>query len=565
MNPQLISLLKPLYKKESERIVLELEKYAKTIQKIELQKPDLNWYKFIDMYSTYPDGLRLNRQKKPFENLEDHIDIIQKLGCNALHILPFLKSPMIDKGFDISDFYQPRSELGTLKQLQSVVKKASDNGVWVFMDLVFNHVSEEHDWFKKAQSGDEKYRNYFLFTKEKPKYIRSFEKDSAVWAEFEVEQKKIAVNIAFPDRPGEIPLFRQGSDGYWYYHTYYPEEIDLNWFNPDVFIEMAKIMMFWCSQGFNFRLDAIPFIGKKMYKNPSVANDFTHKIVAALRNIATSINPECVLLVETYEKLDSIIQYFGTTNEAEANLAYNFFLTTATWVSMATEDNSHIWKNLGKMSITPKHAEWINFLRNHDELSLAYLAEKDLQVVHQKLSSLGQPFRSKFGISGRTYSLLKHNQKKFFMAYFLLMSLPGGVMIQYGDEIGKGNIPLDKLPTKLQQDTRNINRGVITRKEYFSKKSQTFFKFMSYFFHKRREFRDYLNVWPKKISTAKEIIAASYQLGISELRFYVNLSSLSKKISAKTADFQILATVNNAKMTNGKIELGPYGGIWIQK
>src|SRR5205823_6129018 len=118
----------------------------------------------------------------------------------------------------------------------------------------------------------------------------------------------------------------------------------------------------------------------------------------------------------------------------------------------------------------PVHADWINFLRNHDELSLAYLQDPLLTDVKIALMRHGAPFREGFGISGRTYSFLGTSDMKLFNAYLLDSSVPGGLLIPYGDEIGKTNIPLDKLPQNIRYDTRNINRGKLTQEELSSSK-----------------------------------------------------------------------------------------------
>lgn len=566
MDKQLLNLLKPLYRRKAGYVVRKLlEHINENVQKVNLPKPDLSWYKTIDLYSVYAEGIKVYPKKNPFENLNEHLMHIGKLGCNGLHILPFLKSPLVDAGFDVSDYYRIRPELGTLSQLQEIVKKANQQNIRVFMDLVFNHVSSEHEWFKKAEAGDKKYRNFFLHLQDKPEYIRKYESDSAIWAEYKVNGKKVPIVIAFPEQTGEIPHFKQGKDGYWYYHTYYESELDLDWSNPEVFIEMAKVLIYWTSQGFNFRMDAVPFIGKGLYKNAGESNPHTHQILAALRCIAVEINPECVLLVESYEDLPSIIRYFGSTNDVEANLSYNFFLTTATWVSLVTEDEKYIWEKLGSIEQTPKHASWLNFLRNHDELSLAYLQPELLEKVQNSIGPNGKFFRAKYGIAGRTYSLLGHDKKKFLMLYFLLLSLPGGVMIPYGDELGKKNELDAEIPLTHQHDARNINRGVITKKELNSPKSQALFKAIADFFSKRQELRSYLNVWPERVTEKKEIFSLSYRLGTSELRICINLSQKTQKITIQNNGFSKIASVNKTKHESTKLTLGPFGGIWLQK
>src|SRR6185369_11050843 len=116
--------------------------------------------------------------------------------------------------------------------------------------------------------------------------------------------------------------------------------------------------------------------------------------------------------------------------------------------------------------------EWVNFLRNHDELSLAYLNDRLTKTVNDELSKFGEPFRENYGIAGRTFSLIGSQYKRFLMAYFLLASFPGGIAIPYGDEIAYKNTPLYKMRETERLDPRNINRGFITKQEFQKKQSK---------------------------------------------------------------------------------------------
>ena len=213
--------------------------------------------------------------------------------------------------------------------------------------------------------------------------MRKFHAESAVWAEFKLNGEKVAINVAFPEYSEEIPLWRQGKDGYWYYHTYYPQQIDLNWENPEVFVEMAKIMLYWCRLGFHFRLDAIPFVGKAAYKVTGVRSKKTFYIIAALKYLARLVNPFCAFAAETYEDIDTVIQYFGTCKRHQVDLSYNFHLCTIIWVCLVEQKSSFLWDKIDKLYHIPKHGQWINFLRNHDELSLAHL-QQDLVLKVRK-------------------------------------------------------------------------------------------------------------------------------------------------------------------------------------
>lgn len=560
-----VDALKVIYGDKSQHIADKLGIHLDKVISQTTGSADKNWYRNIELYCVYPDGVLHDKNQSFLQNLTIHLEKVHALGFNALHILPFLESPRVDRGFDISNYLNIDKRLGSLEDMQSLLEEARKFDLHVFMDLVFNHVSDQHEWFKKAVAGEEKYRNFFIHTNKKPQFIRKFHKDSAVWAEYEVEGETKITNIAFPEYAGPIPHWREETDGYWYYHTYYPQQLDLNWLNPELFIEMAKVVIYWANFGFNFRLDAIPFIGKGPYKEISTKNKEAHAITAALKCIADEVNPNCAFLVETYEEIESVIEYFGKSNCVSANLSYNFHLCTSIWVSLITENSNHIWNKLDKLVAIPDHAEWLNFLRNHDELSLAYLPDDTLKLMQDSLENLGADFREGCGISGRTYSLLGSNKEKFLMAYFLLASLPGGMMMPYGDEIAKSNIPLDQLEENERKDTRNINRGTVLAEEYEVPENKAAFQLMSELISQRKIFRLYLNNWPKRLDATKEVFAVTYNNGTNNLTICINLSQNPVTIKFEKDNLIKVMAVNNAEFNGPNLTLGAYAGMWLKE
>lgn len=559
-----VDALKIVYEDKAEEIAKKLDIQLDKIISQTTGTPDKDWYRSVEIYCVYPDGVIHDKALSPLQNINIHLKKIKSLGVSAIHILPFLESPLIDRGFDISNYLKINPKFGSLEDMQEVIDTARELDIHVFMDLVFNHASDQHEWFQKAINGDAYYRNFFLHTDKKPKFLRKFHKDSAVWAEYEVNGKVETVNIAFPEYAGPIPHWQEQKDGYWYYHTYYPSQIDLNWCNPDLFVEMAKVVLYWAKFGFNFRLDAIPFVGKGPYKQVNVINKEAHAITAALKCIADVVNPNCAFLVETYEEIASVIEYFGNDKSISANLSYNFHLCTSIWVSLVTQNVNPIWDKLIKLKPIPKHAEWLNFLRNHDELSLAYLSDETLTMMQKELIEYGADFREGCGISGRTFSLLKENLEHFLMAYFLLASLPGGLMIPYGDELAKPNIPVKNLPKADQKDTRNINRGLIDAKEYDEPKNAKIFSTISSIISQRRIFRLYLNNWPTRIIAPDNIFAAAYSDGPSNLFIFINLSDQTIEVPLDNAELQIISHVNKANINKNKLTLGAFGGAWLK-
>lgn len=553
-------------KEEADRLLQDIIDYSHTFEPLEANTSNPYWYKYLNLYILYPDAFH-HRGTTPLHRLEEHLDRVYELGCNALHILPFLESPLVDKGFDVSNYYKIRRELGSVLDIRSIIKKADEYGMKVFMDLVFNHVSDQHEWFQRAESGDVHYRDFFLHSEDKPTLVKKYHKGTEVVAEYLVDDESREVFIVFPEHVGEIPHWRQGKDGFWYYHTFYPQQLDVNWQNPHVFLEFAKILMFWAHLGFHFRLDAILYIGLAAYKDAGSDNPYVHRIISALRDISQLINPECAFIVESYETLTSVIKYFGSTNDTRAHLSYNFHLCTYLWIGIIKRDVTYIWQKMEQTNLKPKHAEWINFLRNHDELSLSHIPNALQEEVKQEIIPFGDTFREGHGVSGRTFSLLGGNEKRFLMSYFLLASLPGGLGIVYGDEYGKVNTPKKKLSRVEQLDSRNVNRGKLTQHGMESQKGNRIYENISLLLHRRSVLREYMNVFPEELDLSKndkEVFAAVYTLGISKLYVFVNLSSRIKKIPIRITGGRIVLRMNQAHARTSLIELGSYGCLWIQ-
>ncbi len=562
---EIATYIEPFYSPEDvQKIIEELSKYIETLPKYTKDKEDRDWYKNSNIYFIYPDALP-DKSNPPLKNIKFFLPHIQELGCNAIHLLPFFESPMRDKGFDISNYYKVRENLGSMQELLNLKKETENLGMHVFIDVVFNHVSRDHEWFKKAESGDEFYRNFFIFTKEMPEYLGNINKGSRVFAEYLVNGERKLVTIAFPELTGTIPHWVQGKDWYWYYHTYYPHQLDVNWQNPYVFIEFAKILLFWASKGFNFRFDAIPFVGKSAYKMLDTHSPFTHTLVSVFKILAQKIYPNSAFILEVNEHIDSDILYFGTASLKQADLLYNFQMCEILWISIVEEKSMYIWEKLDEEKNIPQFGQWINFLRNHDEISFTSISQSLLSKVHKELFPLGKPFRKGFGLSGRTFSLLEKNENKFFMCYFLLSSLPGCLLFPYGDEFGKENIPIKELPLEEEMDTRNINRGILDNALITSVKGKTINTQLSKIFTTRLHLKDFFQKWPKEIKTQTEIFSAQYSFKNEELVIFINLANKHVEVPFNASTYQKILEVGSVSVENGKIILNSYSGIWFKK
>ena len=237
-------------------------------------------------------------------------------------------------------------------------------------------------------------------------------------------------------------------------------------------------------------------------------------------------------------------------------------MNTNIWISLVKQDTRFIRKTLAIQKCIPKHAEWLNFLRNHDELSLAHINKKLTVEISNAILKFGKAFREGHGISGRSFSLLGSNKKRFLMAYFLLTSLPNSIMLTYGDEFAYPNIPINNLPKNEKKDTRNINRGQLTINTAINDWHLYLTRYLGETFTKRKNLNKFFSLWPL-CGTNKDILIIYYNIADSALTIAINLTNKIKRITLNTESILLLHAVNKIKISLNAFELGAYAGVWF--
>lgn len=563
---QLLSLIQETYPDDYHKIQQAIS-HTLNKQRLTRQKPE-DWYKRLQFYVVYPDTFH-SGWKAGLDELADKIGYIKRLGCNAIHVLPFLSSPQIDAGFDVNEYYLVRENLGGNLALDRFLAECEKQDIAVFMDLVLNHVSYQHRWFSQAVSGDRFYRKFFYTSWDQPKLLKSFEDSTGSWASYETDEGQLDIRIIFPEQAGEIPHWVQAEDGYWYYHTFYPQQLDVNWNNYHVFVAYAKVLSFWAKKGVNFRLDAVPFVGKEIKPGLIETSPRTHQLVSAMKQITQTVAPDSVFLVEANQEVDQTIAYFGDpqTKRVESDMAYNFPLMNHLWGALVSGKPDSLAKCLGQTQAIPEWASWVTFLRNHDELTLEF-AGKDLwQMLYQQLIDKGVPFRGDHDIAGRTKSLLGDDPEELVFAYFTLASLPWCPAIIYGDEIGKLNDPeFMKSQTEYKQawfhleeiadDTRDINRGFLDEAQLAEEQAQAIYKKISQIFKTRLKLVSGKELVDKRIKS-ESLLCLEYD----QLAVYLNFGSSQIEIEYPGGDLKLAA--GKTRSTKSKIVLGPRSGVWV--
>ncbi|WGS65224.1 alpha-amylase family glycosyl hydrolase [Marinitoga aeolica] len=404
------------------------------------KETDKDWYKKAVIYSLYVDLYAGN-----FKNLTSKIEYLSELGINTIWLLPVLDSPLKDQGFDIRDYYKIREDLGTNKDFKRFLDKAHEKGIKVIFDIAINHTSDEHEWFKSAKSSkDSPYRDYYIWNKDTEKY-----KDARLLFKGMVDS-----NWEYNKETGD-----------YYFHRFYPFQPDLNYKNPEVLIEMIKVLIFWKKMGVDgFRMDAAPFLWKAEGTNCENLPQ-THKILKMFRLVLDYLQEGSILVAEANLKPKDVVQYFGNGDECHAG--YHFPLMPKFFLTIAEKDYSHIYETLKEKNTPeiPASCKWFTFLRCHDELTLEFVTEEERKKMNQYyLKDPLWTFRKGEGISGRLYELMDKDIRKVLLSFSILFTTEGSPIIYYGDELALEN-DYEFYNTMTQKtgfkDSRFLNRGPI--------------------------------------------------------------------------------------------------------
>ena len=248
-----------------------------------------------------------------FEGLAHRIDYLAELGVTCLWLMPFYPTPGRDDGYDIIDFYGVDPRLGHHGDLVEVLRTAKDRGMRVIADLVVNHTSDQHPWFKAARSSkDNPYRDFYVWRDEIP--------------------PNAPTNV-FPDKEDGVWQLDEKT-GQYYLHNFYRHQPDLNLANPKVRDEIAKVIGYWMELGFSgFRVDAVPFL--KQDGDPGVD---PHELLRSLRKYLTRRAGDSVLLGEVNLPFEEQYEYFGGEAADELTMQFDFVGMQKIYLSLARQD-----------------------------------------------------------------------------------------------------------------------------------------------------------------------------------------------------------------------------------
>ena len=466
--PKISDLFEKLYlhhpkKEEALKKLLEilLENFDKrdhSLKKLDLERvQNPNWFsseKIVGMM------LYTDRFNENFKGVQNKIPYFKNLGINTLHLMPFLEvpEPENDGGYAVKNYRETNPKLGTMQDFENLAKELHLNEMNVVMDFVLNHCADSHEWAIKAKNGEEKYKDYFYFFK-----------DRTLPDEFEKTMLEI-----FPDTaPGNFTWLEEQKE--WVMTLFHNYQWDLNYKNPNVLVEMIDTLLFLANKGVDvFRLDAVAYMWKDIGRfNQNLPE--VHFLLQVFKMSGQIVAPGIAYIAEAIVAPNEIIKYFGEGDAAgnECDVAYNATFMALSWEAIASQNTDLLRKSMIVVPKKPTNTTWINYARCHDDIGLGFedyliheLGKNPLQHRLYMLKyycdgqeNFGKGFRfmqepnGNARLSGSMASLcglekaIELNDeyqinlaiKKINLQHAIILSLGGIPMIYSGDEIATLN------------------------------------------------------------------------------------------------------------------------------
>ena len=352
-----------------------------------------------------------------FAGLEQKLDYLQDLGITALWLLPFCPSPWRDDGYDISDYTDVHPAYGTLRDFQSFLRQAHRRGLRVITELVINHTSDQHAWFKRARLAPpgSRWRDFYVWSDTPDRYSDA--------------------RIIFKDTETSNWAWDPVAKAY-YWHRFFSHQPDLNFANPSVRKAVLDVLDFWLDMGVDgLRLDAVPYLFERDGTDCENLPE-THAFLKELRRHMDSRYEGRMLIAEANQWPEDAVAYFGCGDES--NMNFHFPVMPRLFMATRMEDRFPLVDILRQTPAIPENCQWAMFLRNHDELTLEMVTDEERDYMYRVYASDPQ-MRINLGIRRRLSALMNYDRRRIELMNALLCSLPGTPVIYYGDEIGMGD------------------------------------------------------------------------------------------------------------------------------
>ena len=383
-----------------------------------------DWWRQAVVYQIYPKSFQDsgNKGTGDLQGIIQRLDYLQQLGVDALWLTPIYSSPQIDNGYDIADYYAIDPAFGSMADFEQLVSACQQRGLHIIMDMVFNHTSTEHVWFKTAlRDPHSRFRDFYIW------------RDPVNGQEPNNWQSKFGGNAwAFDENSGQ-----------YYLHLFSEQQADLNWENPEVRAEIKKVLHFWADKGVDgFRLDVINLISKQQ----DFCDDFTGdgrrfytdgpRVHDYLQELSRDVfvPRHCMTVGEMSSTTLAHCQQYSQQDGRELSMVFNFHHLKVDY------PNGEKWQLAAPDFIELKKifAEWQNGLHQQGWSALFWCNHDQPRIV------------SRFGHEG------EYREKSAKMLATVLHMLQGTPYIYQGEEIGMTNPHFTQIDDYRDVESLNL-------------------------------------------------------------------------------------------------------------
>ena len=431
-------------------------------------RPD--WFQQPSMvgYAAYAD-----RFADGLAGVAERSSYLSDLGIGYLHLMPLLepRDGPNDGGYAVADYRSVRKDLGTMDDLRALTKVLRDRDISLCLDLVLNHVADQHEWAVRARAGEQRYRDYFY-----------------VFPDREMPDRyEATLPEVFPDfAPGNF-TWDDDLDG-WVWTTFNTYQWDVAWANPEVFCEYVDIVLDLANHGVEvFRLDAIAFLWKRRGTNCQNEPE-VHALTQALRAVVKMVCPAVVFKAEAIVGPQDLVHYLGQGRHHAkvSDLAYHNSLMVHIWSMLASRDVRLATHALRQLPAVPSTTAWITYVRCHDDIGWA-VDDDDARAVgldpFAHRAFLSDFFSGEFPGSFARGLVFQHNEEtgdrrisgtlaslaglevgdpsavaRILLAHAIALGWGGLPVIWMGDEIGLLNDPDWASDPAHADDNRWVHR-----------------------------------------------------------------------------------------------------------
>ncbi|MFL2859227.1 MAG: alpha-amylase family glycosyl hydrolase [Pontiellaceae bacterium] len=365
LDDQLKSHLDNIYKNQDNQLIANkmIEASGLSRNKTYDLRNQKRWSQNDIILITYANSI-INKDEYPLKTLNKFLRNYFSDTISGIHILPFYPYSS-DDGFSVIDYYKVDNKLGSWKDIQNIGREFD-----LMTDLVINHCSSDSAWFKNHLNKSEPGKDYF------------FEPDKNFDTSHVVRPRSSDLLSEFTNKDNKISKV---------WTTFSKDQVDLNFKNPEVLIEICKLLKFYIDNNIKFfRLDAVAFIWKESGTSCVHLNQ-THEIVKLIRLILENINNESVIITETNVPNKENLSYFGNGNEA--HLIYNFSLPPLLIYTLLCGDSNYLKSWMMSMPPAREGRSYFNFIASHDGIGIrpieGLLEKKEQKSLLRTLKKFG--------------------------------------------------------------------------------------------------------------------------------------------------------------------------------